>query len=98
VIMPSDIIPIQLRVARRDIAYVKFVIESYEGVAVTRTLDPATAVIVALVAPDFLPDAHRLIAALEAEGACQLIESSSAPAVDWLGPEPDEPTRGEGIP
>jgi hypothetical protein len=96
--MPSDIIPIQLRVARRDIAYVKFVIESYEGVAVTRTLDPAAAVIVALVAPDFLADAHRLIAALEAEGVCQPIESSNATAVDWLGPEPDETTRVEGTP
>ena len=44
--MPPDVIPILLRVPRRDIAYVKFVIESYEGVAVTRTVDPAAGVVV----------------------------------------------------
>lgn len=89
--MQPDIIPIQLRVSRRDIAYVKFIIESYEGVAVTRTLDPTAATIVALVAPDFLADARRIVAALEAEGACREIESTGAAGVEWLGPEPDAP-------
>ncbi len=88
--MDPDVIPIQLHVARRDIAYVKFVIESYEGVAVTRTVDPAAAVVVALVAPDFLADARRIVAALEAEGACREIEFPPRASVDWLGPEPDD--------
>jgi hypothetical protein len=86
--MQPDVIPIQLRVSRRDIAYVKFVIESYEGVAVTRTVDPAAGLVVALVAPDFLADARRIVAALEAEGACEEIALPAGRDVDWLGPEP----------
>jgi hypothetical protein len=79
-----------LRVARRDIAYVKFVIESYEGVAVTRTLDPARGEIVVLAAPDFMPDVRRLIAALAAEGACAEMVTDDGAEIDWLGPEPDD--------
>jgi hypothetical protein len=86
--MPTDVVAIRLCVARRDIAYVKFVIESYEGVAVTRTLDPARGDVVVLAAPDFLPDVRRIIAALAAEGACAESAWSDDAPVDWLGPEP----------
>jgi hypothetical protein len=84
----TDVIPIHLRVPRHEIAYVKFVIESYEGVAVTRTLDRHAAVVVALVAPDFLDDARRIIGALEAEGACREIDAPAGAGFDPLGPEP----------
>jgi len=89
--MSTDVVAIHLRVPRREIAYVKFVIESYEGVAVTRTLDRHAAVVVVLAAPDFLADARRIIAALEAEGACEEIDYPAGTTVDWLGPEPGEP-------
>jgi hypothetical protein len=88
--MPSDVVPIRLRVARHDIAYVKFVIESYEGVAVTRTLDPDRGEIVVLAAADFLPDVRRIIATLAAEGACVESTAPGDEAVDWLGPEPED--------
>lgn len=88
--MPADVVAIRLRVARRDIAYVKFVIESYEGVAVTRTLDPARGEIVVLAAPDFLPDVRRIVAGLAAEGACEEVPATDGTPVDWLGPEPEE--------
>ncbi len=85
--MHPDVVPILLRIPRRDIAYVKFVIESYEGVAVTRTIEPASGLVVVLAAPDFLADARRIVAALVAEGACE--EAETPPGeVDWLGPEP----------
>jgi len=86
----SDIIPIALRVPRREIAYVKFVIESYEGVAVTRTLDRHTAVVVVLAAPDLVTDARRIIRALEAEGACQEVEWPAGTDIDVLGSDPEE--------
>jgi hypothetical protein len=86
----TDVIPLQLQVARRDIAYVKFVIESYEGVAVTRTLDRHAAVVVVLVAPDSLADARRIIEALQAEGACEEVDRPAGSATDWLGPEPED--------
>src|SRR5262249_35807184 len=50
----SDVVPILLRVPRAEVAYVKFVFESYEGVAVCRTLDRHEALLVVLAVPDFL--------------------------------------------
>jgi hypothetical protein len=89
--MQPDVVPILLRVSRRDIAYVKFVIESYEGVAVTRTVDPAAGLVVVLVAPDFLAVAERILAALAAEAACETVEPTTGIDFDWLGPEPRDP-------
>ena len=48
-----DVVPIYLRLPPREIAYVKFVFESYETVAVVRTLDRRAATLVVLVVPDF---------------------------------------------
>jgi hypothetical protein len=81
----NDVVPIYLRVPRHEIAYVKFVIESYEGVAVTRTLDRHAATVVVLVAPDLVQDARRIIAALSAEEACREIERPAGTEVDVLG-------------
>src|SRR5206468_7051516 len=38
-LLMRDVVPIYLSLPPREIAYVKFVFESYEGVAVVRTLD-----------------------------------------------------------
>jgi Domain of unknown function (DUF4911) len=86
---PSDVVSIYLRLPRREIAYVKFVFESYEGVAVCRTLDRHEALLVAMVVPDALAQARRIVEALAAEGAC---EEVPAPAgmEDPLGPNDDE--------
>jgi deoxyxylulose-5-phosphate synthase len=90
--MAADIVPIVLRVPRREVAYVKFVFESYEGVAITRTLDRHAADVVVLVAPDFVADARRVVDALRAEGVCEEIANPEGYDGDWLGPEPgDEP-------
>ena len=87
--MAADIVPIVLRVPRREVAFVKFVFESYEGVAVTRTLDRHAAHVVVLVAPDFVAAARRVVEALRAEGVCEEI-ASEAYEGDWLGPDPDD--------
>jgi len=55
----TDVVPIYLALPPREIAYVKFVFESYEGVAVVRTLDRHAAHVVVLVAPDFEAGARR---------------------------------------
>jgi len=41
----------QYQVDRRDIMYLRATIESYDGMAVVRTLDPGAAVIELLIAP-----------------------------------------------
>jgi hypothetical protein len=63
----TDVVEIHLRLPPDAIAYVKFVFESYEGIAILRTVDRHAAVIVLLVAPDFLDDAWRILASLRAD-------------------------------
>jgi hypothetical protein len=65
----AEVVEIYLALAPGDIAYVKFIFESYEGVAVVRTVDRARAVIVLMVAADFAAEARRILDALRAEVA-----------------------------
>ena len=58
----TDIVEIHLRLSPADIAYVKFVFESYEGIAVVRTIDRKDAVITLLIAADFADEARRILA------------------------------------
>jgi hypothetical protein len=83
-----DVVPILLRLSRREIAYVKFVFESYEGVATVRTLDPREARLVVLAAADFVADARAVVAALRAEGIVEELPLPAGPLPDWLGREP----------
>ena len=83
----ADVEPIFLSVPREEIAYVKFVFESYEGVAVVRTLDRHAAHLVVLVAPDFEADARAVVRSLVEEGACVEAGPPAGFDGDWLGPE-----------
>ena len=74
----SDTVEIYLLVPPEEIAYVKFIFESYEGVAVVRTIDRKRAVIVLMVAPDFAVEARRILEAIRSEVAW---EELPAPAV-----------------
>lgn len=64
------------RVGRREIAFLKFVIESYDGVAVISTIDPAKGLVVLQVPPGREPEADAIIADLERD---ILIEPVSGP-------------------
>jgi hypothetical protein len=76
--------PIFLRVAPADIALVKFVFESYEGVAIVRTVDRRAAVIVALVSRDFLAVARAILADLRTRTAIEEIPPPREAGEDWL--------------
>lgn len=83
--MKSDgLVPIFLRVAPVDIAMVKFVFESYEEVAVVRTLDRRAAVIVALVSEDYLAVARRILADLHTRIPIEEIPRPADAGEDWL--------------
>ena len=82
---PIDVVPIWLHVPRREVAYVKFIFESYEGVAVARTLDRRAATIVVLAVPDAAAQARAIVASLAAEGACAEIPEPPGFDGDWLG-------------
>jgi len=66
---------------RKHIAFVKFVLESYEGVAVLRTLDPQTAVIVVMMPPDQAPLGRAVIDSLR----CRITMEEIAPPADLDG-------------
>jgi hypothetical protein len=86
----TDVLEIFLRVRRADIAYIKFLIESYEGVGIIRTLDRHAAIIVLLAAPDFAAPVRGIIAAIQQVVPCVEIPRPPVAATDWLlQPESD---------
>jgi hypothetical protein len=50
-----------------DLAFVKFIVESYEGIAVLRTVDPKEGIVEWMISPDLVEDAERLLRALKKE-------------------------------
>jgi Domain of unknown function (DUF4911) len=73
-----------LRIDPVDIAFVKFVVEAYEGVAVVRTLDRRAAVIVLLVSRDFRPVADSILAALRDSTRFEEVPVPDGAREDWL--------------
>ena len=61
------------RVRREDIAYFKFIIESYEGMAVVRTKDPHEAIVELMVAPGWERDLEKVLEGLRMEIAIESI-------------------------
>ena len=55
------------RLRREDIAYFKFIIESYEGMAVVMTKDPHEAVVELMVAPGWEKDVEKVLEGLRKE-------------------------------
>lgn len=85
----TSIHAIYLRVRRVDIALVKFLFESYEEIAIVRTLDRHAAIIVVLVVPDFLPVARGVLEALRTQIDCVEVAAPAAGMDDWLMREID---------
>jgi hypothetical protein len=59
-----DLREIYLRIRREDIAQIKFVIESYEGLGIMRTIDRKKATVVVLAMPDFIDDVRAVLESL----------------------------------
>ena len=55
------------RIRRQDIAYFKFILESYEGMAVVRTKDPYEAIVELMVAPGWEKDVDEALEGLQKE-------------------------------
>jgi hypothetical protein len=55
------------RLRRKDIAYFKFIMESYEGMAVVRTKDPHEAVVELMVAPGWEKEVDEVLGGLRKE-------------------------------
>lgn len=79
-----DLIAIYLEIWPQDIAYIKFILESYEEVGIIRTIDRKKAVIVLLAVEDFVETARAIVKSLQQE--ITLIEVPPPPDLsdDWL--------------
>jgi len=91
-----------LRLAPADIAFVKFIFESYEGVAVVRTLDRREAVIAVLVSADFIDVARGILRSLRETVAMSEVTPPAGVSEDWLlrfvgGGLDGRDSRGEGV-
>jgi len=62
-----------LRLRREDIAYFKFIVESYEGIAVVRTKDPHEAIVELMVAPGWEKDADEVLEGLRKEIPIEIV-------------------------
>jgi len=62
--MNTDLIEIYLRIQREDIALIKFVLESYEGIAIVRTIDRKRATVVVLAMPDLIEHVRAVLESL----------------------------------
>jgi hypothetical protein len=64
------------RLRREDIAYFKFIIESYEGMAVVRTKDPQEAIVELMVAPGWEKDLEEVLGGLRDEITIENLSNS----------------------
>lgn len=79
-----DLYEIFLEIRPEDIAYVKFIFESYEGVGIIRTVDRKKAVIVVMVVRDFLETARLILDSLKKEVPINEIPRPVEIGEDWL--------------
>ncbi|MEX0805472.1 MAG: DUF4911 domain-containing protein [Candidatus Binatia bacterium] len=75
---------IYLEVRPQDIAYIKFIFESYEEVGIIRTVDRKKAVIVLLAVEDFVDVAHEIVKSLQQEIHLSEIPPPADLSDDWL--------------
>jgi hypothetical protein len=66
------------RLRREDIAYFKFIIESYEGIAVVRTKDRHEAVVELMVAPGWERDVDEVLEGLRKEILIESVPSCNS--------------------
>ena len=65
--VPGETVKRYYRVNRRDIAFLKFIFEAYDGLAIIETLNPESGVVVFYIAPGCETDADMLLTDLKAD-------------------------------
>lgn len=79
-----EMVEFYLEIRPQDIAYVKFIFESYEGVGIIRTVDQKKAIIVLLAVDDFADEARRILNSLEEDVPLRNVPRPSQVSDDWL--------------
>ena len=65
--VPNETVKRYYRVDRRDIAYLRFIFEAYDGLAMIETLSPESGVIVFYIAPGCEEDVDMILTDLKAD-------------------------------
>ena len=65
--VPSETVKRYYRVDRRDIAFLRFIFEAYDGLAIIETLNPESGVIVFYIAPGCETDVDMVLTDLKAD-------------------------------
>ncbi len=71
-----DTVQWYFKVNREDIAYLKFVLESYEGLGVLRTVDPRSGIVEVMVPPGLEEDMEMVLEGLRDEISIERIATS----------------------
>jgi len=79
-----DLHDIYLELAPANIAYVKFIFESYEEVGIIRTVDNSKAIIVLLAMDDFLETARQILLSIQNDIPIQEIPRPADMQDDWF--------------
>jgi len=58
-----------LKVNRRNIAFIKYLFEGYEGLATVSTIDKSNSIIQISIMPDFIADTEKILDAVRHEVA-----------------------------
>ena len=69
-----DTVQWYFRIPSRDIAYMKFILESYEGLGVLRTIDPRNGIVELMVPPGLEKDLEMVLDGLGEEIPMERIE------------------------
>jgi hypothetical protein len=69
-----DTVQWYFKISRRDIAYLKFILESYEGIGVLRTIDPRAGIVEVMVPPGLEREMEMVLEGLRDEISMKRIE------------------------
>ena len=79
--VPRETIKQYYRVDRREIAFLRFIFEAYEGLAIIETLNPETGVIVFHIAPGCESDVDMILKDLKDD---IMMEEAQFWIEDWI--------------
>jgi hypothetical protein len=71
-----DTISLLIQIPPEEIAFLSFIVESYEGVAIARTVDPLRGLMELMVSPDYQEEMREILQDLSQQFPIQ--ESTSA--------------------
>lgn len=72
-----DTISLFIQIPPREIAYLTFVLESYEGVAAIRTVDPGEGIVELMVSPSYQEETREILKDLAEEFPIQDLGSKA---------------------